>query len=276
MNVQYENYSVLMSVYYKEKPEYLKQSIQSMLDQTVPTNDFVIVCDGPLTPELDAVIDSYKNALHVVRLEKNGGLGPALNEGLKHCKNELVARMDSDDISVPQRCEIQLKRFQVNPMLGILSASLLEFTETTDNVIGKRTLPVEDEQIRRYSKRRCPFNHPVVMFKKEAVQQAGGYNGRFHLFEDYYLWIRMLQTGVAAGNISENLLYMRAPTDMFQRRGGAKYAWDMLKFRAWMVKSGWSSWKDFTFSALPQAVVCVAPNWLREKVYAYLHTKSAK
>ena len=274
--MQYENYSVLMSVYYKEKPEYLKQSIESMLNQTVPTNDFVIVCDGPLTPELDAVIDSYKNALHVVRLEKNGGLGPALNEGLKHCRNELVARMDSDDISVPRRCEIQLEEYRKNPTLGILSASLLEFTETTDNVIGKRTLPVEDEQIRRYSKRRCPFNHPVVMFKKEAVQQAGGYNGRFHLFEDYYLWIRMIQTGVEARNISENLLYMRAPADMFQRRGGMKYAKDMLKFRGWMVKSGWSSWKDFTFSALPQAVVCVAPNWLREKVYAHLHDQSAK
>lgn len=267
-----ENYSILMSVYYKEKPEYLDQSIQSMINQTVKSNDFVLVCDGPLTPELDAVIEKYKDVLHVVRLKTNQGLGNALNVGLKECKNDIVARMDSDDISVLNRCEKQLKMFENDPSLGLLSAAIVEFANDPNEITGKRELPTKDIDIKKYSRKRCPMNHPVVMFRKSAVENAGGYSGEFHLFEDYYLWIRMLQTGVVTGNVSENLLYMRAPVDMFQRRGGKAYARYMLNFRWWMHKSGWSSIIDFLLSAVPQAIICVLPNRIRKSIYSILHS----
>lgn len=171
-------YSVLMSVYYKEKPEYLKQAIESILCQTVKPDDFVLVCDGPLNLELDAVIAAKQqemgDTLNVVRLVKNCGLGNALNEGIKHCKNELVARMDSDDISVMDRCQKQVELFEKNPELDITSGALLEFVTSPDQITGGRTIPCNNDEIIHYSPERCPFNHPCVMFKKVQLS-AGGY-----------------------------------------------------------------------------------------------------
>ena len=162
------SYSVLMSVYAKEKAEYLRQAMDSIWNQTIQTDDFVLVCDGPLNNELDAVIDEMEKAhpetLHVVRLEKNGGLGNALNIGIKECKNELVARMDSDDISMLERCEKQLTMFIEHPDISICSGTVIEFIGTTENAIGKRTLPETDDEIKAFSRKRNPCNHPAVMF----------------------------------------------------------------------------------------------------------------
>lgn len=208
-----------MSVYFKEAPEYLKQAIESIQAQTFQTNDFVLVCDGPLNDGLDAIIAKKQQemgeTLNVVRLAKNGGLGNALNEGIKHCKNELVARMDSDDISAADRCEKQVKLFKKNPELDITSGALLEFVTSPDQITGGRTIPCSNEEIIRYSRKRCPFNHPCVMFKKSAVEFAGGYQEKYHLFEDYYLWIRSCKTLVRAQNLPDVLLYMRTPTEMY-------------------------------------------------------------
>ena len=132
-----QNYSVLMSVYFKEKPEYLRQAIESMLCQTVQTDDFVLVCDGPLTADLNEVIAEYKDnpIFHLVRLKENVGIGLAANIGIEHCKNELIAKMDSDDIAVAQRCEWQLHEFKMNPELAVLGGQLYEFVDSIDNVV---------------------------------------------------------------------------------------------------------------------------------------------
>lgn len=270
-------YSVLMAVYYKERPEFLCQAMESIAKQTVPTNDFVLVCDGPLTDQLDAVIEEMKihfgTILNVVRLEKNLGLGNALNVGIQYCKNDLIARMDSDDISCEDRCERQLEAFSKIPHLGLLSSSIFEFSEKINEITGKRCVPTNNDDIISYSHRRNPMNHPAVMFRKSSVEAAGGYSEKFHLFEDYYLWVRMLQKGIVAANLEESLLYMRTPPNMFQRRGGVKYAKDMLRFRWWMFKSGWSSIIDFVFSALPQMLICILPNEIRKKIYGLFHSK---
>lgn len=270
-----QDYSVLMSVYYKEKAEYLRTAMQSMFDQTVPTNDFVLVCDGKLTNELDSVINEMKNAypdiLNVVRLPKNSGLGNALNEGLKHCKNELVARMDSDDISLPDRCEKQLKVFEKHSELSVISGTVIEFENTTDNIVGKRSLPITNEEIKKFIKKRCPFNHPAVMFKKTAVEKSGGYNGNFPYFEDYYLWIRMFQSGSKGYNIPDPILYMRTSSDMYMRRGGKQYAKYMLDFRKWMYKNGITNKITFFMTTLPHFGVCIVPNVLRNKIYCLIH-----
>lgn len=166
----YKGYSVLMSVYHKEKPEYLKQAIASIQAQTLPTDDFVLVCDGPLNDALDAVIAKKQQemgkTLNVVRLAKNGGLGNALNEGIKHCKNELVARMDSDDIAYQDRCEKQIAVFYKHPEVSICSGIVEEFTSTPDVVDAKRVPPEAHEEIVEFAKKRNPFNHPCVMYKK--------------------------------------------------------------------------------------------------------------
>lgn len=269
-----QNYSVLMSVYYKENPEYLRTSMESMFNQSVPTNNFVLVCDGELNKSLDAVIaemqSKHNNVLQIVRLEKNSGLGNALNEGLKHCKNELVARMDSDDISTLERCKKQLQAFQENDLLAICSGTIEEFETTPDQIKCKRKLPLKNDDIRAFSKKRNPFNHPAVMFKKAVVISVGGYTEKYHLFEDYDLWVRMLQNGTVSQNLEETLVYMRTPYDMYLRRGGKKYAQDMLRFHMWLRRSGWTSKADYFTGATPHAVVCVLPNRLRKMVYAAL------
>ena len=186
-----QNYSVLMSVYFKESPEYLKQAIESIQAQTVPTDDFVLVCDGPLNDALDAVIAAKQqemgSALNVVRLARNGGLGNALNKGIKHCKNELVARMDSDDIAYFDRCEKQIAVFNMRPEVSICSGIVEEFTTEPNIVDSKRVPPETNAEIVEFAKKRCPFNHPCVMYKKSAVEAAGSYQD-FYLLEDYYLY----------------------------------------------------------------------------------------
>ena len=188
MNENLQNYSVLMSVYYKEKPEWLKESIESILNQTIPTNDFVIIKDGKLTEELDDIISEYckryPDILNVIELENNVGLGPALKIGVNACKNELIARMDSDDISVKDRCEKQLIKYQEEPELDIVGSSIAEFIDNINNVQAYRILPESDEEIKKFARRRNPFGHPSVMLRKSKVLEAGNYRS-YYLVEDY-------------------------------------------------------------------------------------------
>ena len=270
-----QNYSVLMSVYHKEKAKYLKTAMQSMFDQTVPTNDFVLVCDGPLTDELDSVIDEmyalHPNVLNIVKLPKNGGLGNALNEGLKFCKNELVARMDSDDISFPDRCERQLDLFDKMPELSIVSGTVSEFSDDSEFPVGSRALPSDHDDILKFSKTRCPFNHPAVMFKASAVEKAGGYNQDFPYFEDYYLWIRMLQNGVIGMNIDEPLVNMRVSNGLYDRRGGKQYLRYMTAFRKWLRKIGYINGFQYCFSVSAHSIISLAPKIVRGKFYKVMH-----
>ena len=263
-------YSVLMSVYNKENPEYLKQSIQSMLEQTAVTNNFVIICDGPLTEALDAVLADYENKIPklftIVRLPQNKGLGAALNEGIKHCKNELIARMDSDDISCSDRCALQLEIFGRPESVDIVSGTIRESNENMEYTGILKKLPRNHNELLIYAKRRCPFNHPCVMYKKSAVLDAGGYQP-FYLFEDYHLWVRMLTNGSIGYNIELPLLDMRAGSSMYKRRGGLKYLQSSIRLRYWMKKIGFIGLTDLIFCVLGQGIVCLLPNSLRRGIY---------
>lgn len=262
-------YSVLMSVYNKEQPQFLRESLDSIATQTVKTNDFVLICDGTLTQELNDVIadfgEIFGDVFNVVRLEKNSGLGVALNIGVSICKNELIVRMDSDDIAFPDRCERQLAVYS-ETNADIIGGAVLEFEVTTENVLGSRIPPQTQAEILRFAKRRNPFNHPSVMFCKKAVLAAGGYQP-FYLCEDYYLWVRMLQNGATGYNIQETLLYMRSGSSMYKRRAGWKYLKTMLNFR-WQLKTmGFSSWNDFFISGVGQIISCLLPNKCRQCLY---------
>ena len=261
-----EKYSVLMSVYYREKPEYLRQSMESILHQTVPTDNFVLVCDGPLNSELDAVIAQMQQAfgpvLYVLRLKQNGGLGKALNTGIQHCKNELVARMDSDDISRPDRCEKQLKVFAEHPEYSLVSGIVEEFDTNIHHVTASRVVPEKQVDILNFAKKRNPFNHPCIMYKKSAVQAAGGYQD-FYLLEDYFLWIRMLQKGFQGYNIQEPLLWMRAGSDMYKRRGGWKYVASQRRLLRYMNQNNFISRSTYFSMLCIRAGVAMMPNGLR-------------
>lgn len=264
------DYSVLMSVYHKERPEFLRQAMQSIAKQTIPTNDFVLVCDGPLNEQLDEVIAQMQNAfgqlLHVVRLEKNMGLGNALNIGIQHCKNDLVARMDSDDISRPDRCERQLKIFEERPELDICSGTVEEFTVQPQDVENKRVVPQTHEEILKFAKKRNPFNHPCVMYRKSAVLAAGSYQD-FYLLEDYYLWIRMLLNGSIGYNVQEPLLWMRAGSDMYKRRSGWKYAKSQVRLLKLVKKYGMINAEQYICFVMVRTVMAMCPNSLRKWLF---------
>ena len=269
MSVKDFNYSILMSVYYKEKPEWLKLSIESMLNQTIKSDDFVIIKDGIGPEELNKIISEYEkkysDIFNVIQLEKNVGLGPALAIGIEACKNEWIARMDSDDISRVDRIEKEYKVIN-EENIDIVGSNIAEFTDSIENIKAIRKLPEKDEEIKKFAKRRNPFGHPSVMLKKEKVLEAGNYRS-YYLCEDYDMWIRMIQIGVKCYNIQENLVYMRISEDFYKRRGGLKYLNSILKFKFEQLKNGFYKIDDFIISSMASIVVCLLPNNLRDYIY---------
>lgn len=274
-----KKYSVLMSVYYKEKADWLDYAISSMLKQTIFPDEFVLVEDGPLTEELDSVISKYQiqypDLFHIVKIEKNGGLGPALKLGIEKCKNEFIARMDSDDYSVPDRIEKQFKVFIDDPSLGLVGTNVDEFTGNIENVSCHVVLPETHERIYRFSKKRCPFRHPSLLYKKSEVLKAGNYR-EFYLCEDYDLYVRMLRAGCKCYNIQEVLVYMRIGEDFYKRRGGWKYMKTILKFKNEQLRIGYFTFFDYMKSTIPHIIVCLMPNCLRDWVYRNLLRKRKK
>lgn len=263
-------YSVLMSVYFRENAQYLKQALDSIIAQTAAPSEIVLVCDGPLTKELDGVIDQKKNQLgdsfKVIRLAQNGGLGNALRTGIEHCSCDLVARMDSDDISKPERCEKQLKAFEKYPDVSVVSGTIEEFFDDPENVVSRRQLPEFHDEIVDYAKRRNPINHPCVMFKKNDVIRAGGYQD-FYLLEDYYLWIRMIVKGYKVYNLQEPILLARTGASMFQRRGGLRYVDSQIRLFEYMHSIRFITYPQFLKSTVIRTAGTIAPNRIRKAFY---------
>ena len=248
--------SVLMSLYIKEKPEYVEECFQSLLRQTVPANEWVVVEDGPLTDELYAVLEKYQKEhpglIKRVPLEKNQGLGLALRAGVPECSNELIARMDTDDICREDRFEKQLAVFEKEPELDIVGSHEDEFEDTPDQIVAKRTVPLTDKEIKKYQKRRDGFNHVTVMFKKKAVLAAGNYQS-CPLMEDTYLWARMMMKGVKCRNIDESLVFVRIGKNMYERRGGWAYFKKYRQGFKMVYSTGFISWFDYASFRHPSA-----------------------
>lgn len=266
-------YSVLISVYYKEKAEYLIECLESMVHQTVEPSEIVIVKDGKLTVELEDVLTEYKTKYQrlfkFVCLEKNVGLGLALAEGIKNCSYELIARMDSDDISIPNRCELQLREFAQDPLLDVCGGYIKEFCDSKEGVVSIREVPLVDSEIKEYQKRRDAVNHVTVMFKKSKVLEAGNYQHAL-LMEDSLLWTNMILHGATFKNIADYLVYVRTGADMFKRRGGLKYFKKYKNGRKIILQTGYISKWDYYYTLLVQLIFSILPNSVREFVYEKL------
>lgn len=260
-----EKYSVLMAVYSKDSPDELKQSIESMLSQTVVCDQFVIVQDGPIGEELNKVIDDYvsncPDLFTLVKLEKNYGLGIALDEGLSACRNDLVARMDADDISLPERCEKLLKLFEENPNLAIAGTNIDEFYDDPTKIVSSRIVPYDYDSIRKFIRRRSPFNHPTVMFRKSEVIRCGGY-GKMKRKQDFDLFARMLNMNCYALNINESLLLFRSNENNFKRRKSWEYCKSYIYVEKENYKRGYCSMWDLIVVIVGQLVMLIAPMWL--------------
>lgn len=262
-------YSVLMSVYKKEKPDYLKISIESMLDQTVQPDEIIIVKDGELTEELNQMISDYQKRytkiFTVVALSENVGLGSALNAGLDKSRNELVARMDTDDISVPKRCEIQLAAFGKDPELDIVGSNIDEFIDDPENIVSSRKLPSDHADIVKFSKRRNPFNHPTIMYKKSTVLKHGGYKS-YRRNQDYDLFVRMLHKGAKAKNIDKSLLLFRADRGNLARRKSWIKTSSNIKMLYDFYKMGHSGFFDFLIASLSHLAAFLMPSGVFKKI----------
>lgn len=255
-------YSVLMSVYKKERPEYLKEAIKSMLCQTIKPEQFVIVLDGTLNDDLQNVIDDYKaenmQLFTIVPLKENVGLGRALDIGLKKCRNELVARMDSDDISLPKRCEKELQLFERDPELVIVGTNIDEFWDDPSDIKCSRVVPSEPEEIKKRIGRIQPFNHPTVMYKKSEVIRCGGY-GKMRRKQDRDLFSRMINMGCKARNINESLLLFRSNADNYKRRKSWSYCKSTIDVTYTIWKRGHCSFGDLAYVIIGQMVLFAAP-----------------
>lgn len=264
-----EEYSVLMSVYEKENPVFFRNSIESMMKQRLPFSDFVLVCDGPLGRELEEVIQwaekCLKDRFQCVRLPENRGLGKALAEGITHCKYDIVARMDSDDLSRPERCRLQMEAMETGGY-DIVGCALEEFREIPGDTGNIRLSPEHQEEIRVYAGKRNPFNHPCVMYRKSAVLKAGNYVD-FPGFEDYCLWIRMLQKGAKAYNLQQVLLDMRSGEGMYDRRGGISYIKSVLRFQKYLKCEGIIGTGTFLKNCAVRTIVGIIPGNLRKEFY---------
>lgn len=274
----FKKYSVLMSVYSKEKPDYLKCSIDSMINQSLPPDEIVIVKDGPISMDLDNILNRYDleycGLFTFVKLKENVGLGKALNTGLNKYKNDLVARMDTDDISLINRCEIQISEFKKDLNLDIVGSNIDEFYNDPDEVESSRIVPIEHNEIVKFSRRRNPFNHPTVMYKKSSVLKNGGY-GDFRRNQDLDLFVRMVNNGCKAKNVNQSLLLFRANKDNLKRRKSWEKCWSYISMIYSFWRKGYSSFIDLMVVTLSQVVIFILPTWvliwvsskyLREKI----------
>ena len=264
-------FSVLMSIYFKERPEFFIRSMDSILNQTVLPSEIVLVEDGKLTKELEDIILDYEkkyDILKVIRFDLNRGLGYALNDGLRECKYNYVFRMDTDDICKNNRFERQIEYLKDHPDIDVLGTNILEFQNDITEDMRVKKMPV-GSYIDEYIKKRSPVNHMTVCFKKDKVLSVGSYMPLYHL-EDYYLWVRMYLKGMKFENIDEELVYARIGNGFYKRRGDKEQikAWKFLE--NFMKENKLINKKTYLFNMFKIYLLIYSPSFIRKIAYNLL------
>jgi glycosyltransferase involved in cell wall biosynthesis len=261
-------FSVLMSLYNGEKAGFLDLCLKSLHEQTLVPDQIVIVFDGPIHNSLIEVISKWEATLNITRvvLTVNSGLGVALNSGLKYCNNEIICRMDTDDVCRTDRCEKLVTMLQNDNNLALVGSYIAEFDFEPLSHHAIKKVPISYDEIIKYAKKRNPFNHMSVAFRKSCVISCGGYQNEF-LYEDYALWVRVLSSGNKAYNIPEPLVYARVGNDMELKRGGIKYAASEIKAQYGFYKSGFISGIELFRNLILRLPIRLIPNSLRRIIY---------
>jgi glycosyltransferase involved in cell wall biosynthesis len=264
----HEPFSLLVSVYDGDRPDYLRRAFRSAVDdQTVRPDQVVIVQDGPVRDELAGCLDELRCCSPVpvtfVPLPENRGLGPALDRGVAASWFDVIARMDADDVAMPHRFEVELPLIQDADIVG---AGLLEFVADIDDIVGQRIPPTDPAQIQRYARMHDPFNHPTVVYRRRAVLAAGGY-GELPLMEDYALFARMLAGGARAVNVAEPLVYYRVGPEAFKRRGGTGLLRSELRLQREFRRDGFISAAEYVRNVMVRGGYRMIPWWCRRAVY---------
>lgn len=274
-----KSFSVITSVYKNDKPDFVRVALDSMLvHQSVKPDEIVLVQDGPVPEVLSAVLAEYESkypeVMHVIRLEKNGGLGNALKLGVENAKYDLCARMDSDDICLPDRFKKQLEYLEAHPECDIVGGQMTEFIDTPDNIVGRREVPLTNEEIYEFMKSRCALNHVTVMFRKEVVLKVGNYQDWFWN-EDYYLWVRMMMNQCVFANIPDVAVNVRSGADQYARRGGKKYFGSEIGIKKLMLEKGMITRKEYFINYIQRFIIqLMLPNSVRGWVFRTFARKS--
>ena len=268
--------SVLMSVYVKENPTFLRDAIKSVQNQTLKPSELVLVEDGPLTSELYQVLDEVENQSDIpvkrCPLEENQGLGLALRYGVLQCQYDIIARMDTDDIAVADRFEQQIHLME-QENLDLLGGHIAEFIDNPKEVVSYRRVPTQHADIVTYQRMRSAFNHMTVMFKKNMVLKAGNYEDGLYM-EDDLLWLNMIAAGARTGNVDQILCKVRVGAGMFERRGGLRYLNLYRQARQRMLERNQISYIEYAKSVGVQAVVALCPGFVRQFIFVKLLRKS--
>ncbi len=265
-------FSVSMNVYHGDDPQWFREAVDSVLNQTVVPDEIVVVVDGPVPPELEEVISACEgqSPFVIVRLPENTGHGNARRIGMEKCSHELVAIMDSDDLCLPDRFEKQLAVFRNQPNVSAVGGQIAEFLDTTDNVVGIRAVPLTNGEIREYIKTRCPMNQVTVMLKKADIQAVGGFLDWF-CNEDYYLWLRMYLADMEFANVPDILVNVRVGRDMYKRRGGTAYFKSEYRLQKYMRRKKIIGYGTYVMNVAKRLILqLLMPNWMRAIVYRKL------
>lgn len=263
------NFSLLMSVYQYDDAKFFMQALDSIDANSVKPEDFVLVCDGALTDELNEIIKDYtsKLVINVVRLPYNVGLGRALQTGINYCQYEWVARFDADDICISDRFEKQVAYIEDNPNVDVVGGQIIEFANIpNEEGTRKKIVPTSHRQIDKYAKSRNPMNHMTVMFKKSAVLAVGSYQ-HAPLYEDYDLWVRMLMKGFKFANIDEVIVHVRAGHNMYCRRGGMSYANQEILMQTKFYKLGFIPYGRMLKNLMIRVPIRLVSNRVRSIIY---------
>ncbi len=259
------SFSVLMSVYFKEKPVYLAECLQSLVDQTLKADEVILVEDGPISSELKVEIEKYRDVLNIVSvaLSVNIGLAKALNVGLKYCSYDLVARMDTDDIALPDRFEKQIALMSSNPDIAVSSGFVEEFNDTGE-ILSQRVIPLEHDALVDFAKMRSPLSHPAVIFRKRVVLSVGGYPELYP--EDYLLWVMLIQSEYKISNIPDVLVRMRTGHDFITRRGWSFLKGELQTYR-YLYKTNFINLYEYIKIVFLKSLLRLSPGFV--KVFLY-------
>lgn len=261
-------YSVLMTIYKNDNPDYFKLALSSMIKQTMKPDEIVLVCDGPITSSLQVIIDdlNVNSIIKQIKLRNNVGLGLALNEGLKVCKNELIARMDADDYSFPKRCEKQVEQFEKNEKLDIVGLQVKEFADDINNIVGERKVPISNSEIHKFAKKRDPFNHPTVMYRRSKVIEVGCY-GDYRKNQDTDLWIKMLSHNAECINLNDDLFRFRFDENTYRKRKNWSNTKLLIEIRKHAYDIGFNSFFEFLSIATLQILIYILPIRFQKIIY---------
>ena len=274
-------FSVLLPVYRGDTPAFFRRAVESVTaEQTLRPDELVVVVDGPIGTGIRDILDAVAAglltdgvAVTIVALPENVGLARALEAGLERCAHEVVARADADDISLPHRFQRQVPMVAGGD-IDLVSSAITEFHDDEDSPGLVRAYPTDHDAISALARFRDPFNHPAVVYRRDAIRTAGGYQ---HLdkMEDYWLFVRMIAAGARVANVTESLVLYRVGAGAYERRGGWTLLRSELRLQGWMRRSGFTTTQQYVRNIAVRGIWRLVPTTLRQRIYGQVARMNA-